>query len=136
MKLPLLTACSLLLCLLFQGLPAAGQSNVPVDTAGITTEFPEVMPEFPGGENGLRQYLRNKLEHSSVMRKYKGTITIISVVEKNGELNHIAVFRGLHPEADHIALNIVRSMPRWKPGLVSGKPVRTLLRVLVPFEGP
>lgn len=100
------------------------------------TDSPEVMPEFPGGEDSLRKYLRSNLKYpeDGEKKKIQGTVTVIGIVETSGYLERVVVLRGIHPEADEEAVRLVRDMPRWQPGTVQGKPVRTLMRIFVNFE--
>lgn len=102
----------------------------------LTTDSPEVMPEFPGGEAGLRRYLRENLQYPGhgEERRIQGTVTVIGIIETDGSMDRVAVLRGIHPDADEEAARLVRAMPRWKPGTVQGRPVRTLMKILVTFE--
>lgn len=99
-------------------------------------EFPEVMPEFPGGEEGLKKYMAENLKYpdGAEERKVQGTVVVIGIIETDGAMEHVVVLRGIDPYADEEALRLVREMPKWKPGMNNGKLARTLMRVPVTFE--
>lgn len=117
-------------------MPSGAQTVSLEQAQELTTDSPEVMPEFPGGEEGLRKYLRDHLQYpeDGEEKKIQGTVTVIGIVETSGHLERVVVLRGIHPDADEEAVRLVRDMPRWKPGTVQGKPVRTLMKIFVNFE--
>lgn len=88
--------------------------------------FPmEQMPEFPGGEYKMLNWLARNIKYPKSMRKekVKGLVIISFVVKKDGSFGEAEVVKALHPEGDAEALRVLNSMPAWKPGLQEGKPV-------------
>ncbi len=110
-------------------------SSKQVSYEGVEPVYSNVdkMPEFPGGATSLTTYLRTKTTQSlingaaaAVGADHYGNITVSFVVEKDGNLTHIEI-KESHNSCSHLneeALQIIRSMPRWKPGERYGKPVR------------
>ena len=46
------------------------------------------------------------------------------VIEKNGSIQQAKVLRGEDTDLKKEALRVVKSLPRFQPGTISGKPVR------------
>ena len=46
------------------------------------------------------------------------------MIEKDGAVSNVKVAKGIGKECDDEALRVVKAMPKWKPGLQKGKPVR------------
>lgn len=88
--------------------------------------FPyEVMPEFPGGENGLKKYLSKNIRYPlySQMRGIQGRVLVIFVVAKSGSIIKTEIKESVSPDIDAEALRLVKRMPKWKPGLQDGEAV-------------
>lgn len=86
----------------------------------------EEMPEFPGGDDSLIEYLK-KVPHVPITYEndVEGTAYIQFVIEKDGSVSEVMVIRTSgHVEDDLAALEHVKAMPQWKPGYRDGKPVR------------
>lgn len=95
----------------------------------------EEMPEFPGGSDSMRLFIANNINKVAIQKtKYKGQRAIIEfVVEQNGALSDVNVLRSSGIILfDNEALRVVKMMPPWKPGLMSGAPVRT--KLFIPIE--
>ncbi|GEM_PF-2660739 len=82
----------------------------------------EQMPEFPGGSQALSIYLN---KHNKYIPKHpmKGIVILRFIVEKNGKLSDIQIQKSLHPLYDKKAIKIIKSMPKWKAGMINQTPV-------------
>ncbi len=103
----------------------------PADTIYKTVE---VMPEFPGGQAALMEYLK-KVPYVDIAREsdLEGTTYIQFVIEKDGTVTEVIVARTSgHEEDDLAAVEHVKAMPIWKPGYQNGKPVR--VQYVVPIK--
>lgn len=86
----------------------------------------EDMPEFPGGEKKLFAYLGENISYPKAAKEAKvsGRVFITFVIEKDGSVSEVKLLRGIGSGCDEEAMRVVSSMPKWKPGLSEGKPVR------------
>ena len=86
----------------------------------------EIMPEFPGGEYALMQYIAKNLKYPVRMQEQKiqGKVVIGFYVEKNGWISDIEVMRSVSYGLDDEAKRVVNSLPKWKPGMQDGEIVR------------
>lgn len=98
--------------------------------------FVEEYPSYPGGEEALYKYLGQNIQYPDVARdnNITGTVVIRFVVEKDGSITKAAIAREIGGGCGKEALRVVNSMPKWKPGKQSGKPVRTEFTLPVQFQ--
>jgi TonB family protein len=87
--------------------------------------LPEVMPEFPGGTEALKQYIADNINYPESAREngIQGTVYVSFKITKEGEVTDVRLARGIHPPLDKEAVRVVDSMPDWKPGMSNGQPV-------------
>lgn len=100
-------------------------------------EVVEQMPEFPnGGMAGLMQYLNKNIKYPTIAQENgtQGRVSIQFVVNKDGSIVDAKVVRGVDPYLDKEALRVINTMPKWKPGMQRGKPVRVKYTVPVMFR--
>ncbi len=96
----------------------------------------EQMPEFPGGEIALRKYIAEHVEYPTIAREndIQGKVYIQFEVTKNGNIGQVKVARGVDPLLDKEAIRVVKSLPKWKPGMQRGKPVNVWYTVPINFQ--
>ena len=97
---------------------------------------PEVLPEFPGGMQKLMEYLITSVKYPAEAQKksIQGRVFVQFIVEKNGTISHLEISKTTHPLLDNEALRVVESMPKWTPGKVKGKAVRTSMTLPISFK--
>ncbi len=93
-------------------------------------------PEFPGGRDSLRTFIRNTLEYPPKAKKagIEGTVVLRFVVNSDGSISNIQTHRGVNKALNQEAKRIVKSMPKWKPGRQRGKKVRCAVSLPIPFS--
>jgi protein TonB len=109
---------------------------VPVQTDDEIFTFVEVMPEFPGGRDAMNTFIGKNLRYpaDALEAKLQGTVFITFIVNKDGSISQIIVLRGVSPSLDKEAIRVVKSMPKWRPGSMNGKTVRTQFNLPVKFS--
>ncbi len=95
----------------------------------------EQQPLFPGGETGLLKYIAENTKYPELARKndVTGKVFIEFVINKRGKVKDVKVTRGAHPVLDREALRVIKSLPKWKPGMQKGKPVNVSYQVPINF---
>jgi protein TonB len=95
----------------------------------------ENMPEFPGGRGALMKYLATNIKYPPYAKEagIQGRVFINFVVETDGSITAVKVLRGIGGGCDEEAIRVVKSMPKWKPGMQRGKPVRVSFNLPVKF---
>lgn len=96
----------------------------------------EQSPEFPGGAYKLNRYLTEKLQYPAEAKEnsISGTVYVQFVIDKKGQISDAKVLRGIGSGCDEEALRVIKAMPRWKPGMQHGKPVKTLFNLPIKFS--
>lgn len=96
----------------------------------------EVMPEFPGGMQGLFEYMQNNVNYPKEAKnqKIEGRVIVSFIVEKDGSISEVHPLTAVHPLLDKEAMRLVNEMPRWKPGTEKGKAVRVSFALPVSFK--
>jgi len=76
-------------------------------------------PEFPGGDNALRAFIKNNMVYpiEAIKDSVQGKVYVNFVVSKTGKIENAQIARGIHPVLDEEAIRVVSSMPAWKPGV-------------------
>ena len=94
------------------------------------------MPEFPGGEMALRKWISTHIVYPKIAsdKGIKGKVYINFVVEKDGSISNVRILKGVDPLLDKEALRVINMLPRWRPGLQGGEPVRVSYNVPINFS--
>lgn len=109
----------------------SNKKNEIVDFASV-----EVLPEFQDGMKGWIEYLKANLKYPEEAKKNKitGRVIMSFVVDKTGGLEDIKVLRGVEKSLDEEALRILRTSPKWKPGIQNGRPVKVAYTMPIFFQ--
>jgi len=110
----------------------AGSAN-GTEFGSIYTKVDE-LPQFPGGDQALSQYLHQNTHYPEEARKknISGIVQIEFVIKKNGDIDKIAIKKSVNKLLDAEAIRVVKSFPKWKPGKRKGNAVNVLL--VLPFK--
>ena len=86
----------------------------------------EQMPEFPGKEKAMMEFVTHNIHYPEEAKEkgIEGRVFVGFVIEKDGSINEVKVLKGIGHGCDEEAVRVVKSMPKWKPGMQKGKPVR------------
>ena len=119
---------------------AAGNKDMIVkDKEGVYSKV-QVMPEFPGGQTALADYVNNHVEYpqQAIDENTTGTVKVSFVVDEQGRISQARLINDqgskLGHGLDEEALRVVNNMPSWKPGKVKGKNVKTRLELPINFQ--
>jgi periplasmic protein TonB len=112
--------------------------STPPVTPTVIPDYAPVMPEFPGGDAALIAYIKSKVEYDemSINQGVEGTIYISFVVTVTGEIDQIKVIRSM-PNGQRLVdqtVSVVRSLPRWKPGMQNDRPVPVRRTIPIRFD--
>lgn len=127
--------------------------NVNVDepfTSSITLKFKlpdqildeapfvvvQEMPQFPGGDKELLDFLANNTKYPESLRseKIEGRVIVRFVVNTEGKVEGCSVLKGVHPLLDAEAVRVITSLPAFNPGKQAGKPVNVWYMAPVTFS--
>lgn len=98
---------------------------------------PDVMPQFPDGEEAMMRFISNNLRHPIMDQcEYgiQGRVTIRFVVTKTGNIEQIKIIRGISPSVDKAAIEVIEKMPKWIPAKHKGELVNAYFLIPVSFR--
>jgi protein TonB len=83
----------------------------------------ETMPEFPGGDDSLIVFAKKHLVYPRTLIKdrIEGRIIIKFSVDSNGIAGDVGFMKSLHPELEKECIEMVKKLPRFKPGTMLTK---------------
>ena len=96
----------------------------------------EEMPCFPGGDQKLMEYIANNINYPQEARDkgIEGRVFIRMVIEKDGSVSNVKLLRGIGGGCDEEAERVIKSMPKWKPGMMKGEPVPVSYQIPINFK--
>lgn len=125
--------------------PPASYDEVIEDTRIISNkDYPElrdmrmvdVLPQFPGGEAALINFLRENVEYPThvALQGIQGRVLVSFIINTDGWISDVQVVNRVHPALDEEAMRVVYLMPKWTPGEVDGRKVRVQFVLPVSFR--
>jgi protein TonB len=114
--------------------PTLDQPVKTVATAPEIVLIPDVMPEFPGGEAALFKFLGKHTQYPDREKELsiEGKATVKFVVNADGSISNVSVIRTDSPGFGNESMRVVGMMPKFKPGMQNGHPVR--VQYVLPFK--
>lgn len=113
----------------------AAPSSISSEEEEVIYMVVESMPEFPGGQKELFKYLAENVRYPVEAHGIQGRVICQFVVNKDGSIVDVVAVRSSgEPSLDKEAIRVISSMPRWKPGMQRGKPVRVKYTVPINFR--
>ena len=106
-----------------------------VDSDGVYL-MPDQLPEFPGGIQAMMKFLSTNIKYPVEAQKkgVSGRVIVQFVIMEDGTLDQAKVIRGVDPLLDEEALRVVKSMPKWKPGMDRGEAVKVRFTAPIMFN--
>ncbi len=105
------------------------QENVSADSDACVF-VADQMPRYPGGLESLSAFIKSNLTYPKGATHYEGAVYVAFIINKDGSATEFKILRGLCDVCDKNAIEVLEKMPKWIPGTVKEKPVRT--RMVLP----
>ena len=98
----------------------------------------ETEPEFPGGYEAMLKFLSDNIVYPQEAKdnKIEGRVIVTFVVEKDGSISSIRVLSDIGSGCGAEVVRVLKLMPKWKPGMQKGQPVRVQYSLPVLFTIP
>ena len=102
---PILLACLLPLIVQAQDtIPADSEQEIFIDRYNV--------PEFPGGQKALFEYLANNVRYPDA--DITGRVIVQFLVQADGSITDVEVVRSMgYPKFDEEAKRVISEMPKW-----------------------
>ena len=96
----------------------------------------EEQAEFPGGLDSMYAYIVKNLKYPEAAKEkgIEGRVFVSFIIEKDGSISNILIKRAIGGGCEEAAVEMIKNMPKWKPGKQRGKPVRVKYTVPVNFR--
>jgi protein TonB len=98
----------------------------------------EESPEFPGGAAAMMKYIQQNIQFPAIAREagISGKCFLKFVVNEDGKIGNVEVLKGVPgcADCDKEAIRVVRSMPNWKPGKMTGRAVKVYFNLPISFK--
>ena len=110
---------------------AAGENYTERD---ITDADEVVLPQFPGGNDALREYIFKKTGWDT--SKSPVSVMVDVTINNEGKVTNAVIKQGYNKDLDNKALKICRKLPNFSPATHHGKPIESTITVPVRFPKP
>ena len=102
---------------------------------------PDFKPTFRGHSDlsvSFTEWVNKNLKYPKDARDahVEGAVKLQFTVGTNGGVQEVQILQGVYPSLDNEALRVIRSSPKWKPGIKDGKPVRVTYTYTIHFVLP
>jgi protein TonB len=96
----------------------------------------EQMPEYPGGQAALFEFISKNVKYpdDAVKKKVEGKVFVTFVVDTDGKITDVSLLRKVFPSLDAEAIRVISAMPNWIPGKQKGQVVRVKYTVPIMFR--
>ncbi|NEN23616.1 M56 family metallopeptidase [Cryomorpha ignava] len=94
------------------------------------------MPEYPGGQSAMMSYLGDNIEYPEECKKegVEGTVYLSFVIDTDGKPSDIKAVRSPDERLSANATEVVKKMPKWKPGKEDGKNVKVQYSLPIKYQ--
>lgn len=92
----------------------------------------DILPKPTGGMEGWYNYLAQNLKVPS--KDKSGTVIVSFLILEDGSVSDLELLKGISKSCDQVALEVIKSSPRWEPGEKDGKKVTSRMRIPVRFK--
>jgi len=109
--------------------------DVVYSTANIDKFSFQAPPKFEGGNEHFIELIKQQLHYpqKAIDNNIEGLITVGFQVERDGFPVNFKILKGIGYGCEEALINIIKSLPRWRPAIESGRPVVAAQTVSVEF---
>jgi protein TonB len=103
-----------------------------IDSSTIIRDWADQMPEFPGGNDALNNYIINHFEIPDIIFEMANSVKVVTqfVVNENGDINNIEILHCSKPGfgVEEAVKSVYESMLKWDPGMNKGRPSKIRMK--------
>ena len=101
-------------------------------------QIAEIMPQFEGSVNGLKQWLAQNMAYpqEAIQNKEEGRVVVKFVIREDGTVAQPIITSSVSPSLDAEAVRLVSQMPKWIPASQDGQPCSIEYSLPIRFKLP
>ena len=87
------------------------------------------------GDLELYRYISSSIRYPVIAQEngITGKVFVSFIVGKDGGISNIKLLRGVDPSLDKEAMRVIKTLPKFKPGMQRGKPVKVSYSTVINF---
>jgi TonB family protein len=100
-----------------------------------TWDMVEQIPMFPGGTELLIKYISKNIEYpeEAKAKGIQGKVIVKFRITSRGNMNGFEIYKSVSPELDAEALRVLKTITKFEPAIVDGKPVSAWFYLPITF---
>ena len=101
-------------------------------------EKPEQLPMYPRGNVGVVNDIQKNVSYPASAKEagVEGNVLVSFVVSEKGKVKDVSVLKGVNPELDKAAIEVIESLRPFTPAVMNGEKVDMTLKSLITFRLP
>ena len=105
------------------------------DTACKIEETKHLVEQMPSPGYDMNAYLTDNLHYPGLARRLgtTGRVLVEFEVLEDGSIIDVLIRSCVNPAIDDEAIRVIAAMPKWKPGMQNGKPVKVMYTQPITF---
>ena len=98
----------------------------------------EKQAQFVNGSDALLKYIKSEMKYpkDALINNVMGRVFVNFIIEKDGSISDVKIFKGVNESLDKEAIRIIESMPKWIPAEQNGEIVRVRYNSSINFVLP
>ncbi len=106
-------------------LPPPPQKMPSMTGSDTTWDMTNQIPLYPGGEELLMKHIARNINYPAAAREkgIQGRVVVKFMITSKGRVNGYEIYKSVSPELDSEALRVIKSITRFEPAIIEGKPV-------------
>lgn len=121
---------------------AVGSTNAqqqlppPVNPQDTVYNIVDVLPSYPGGDEGWKKYLKKNLKYpkKAWWDELETDVVVEFVVRKDGSITDVAYLTVFGYGFEEEAVRLIKNCGKWNPGMKGGKAVHYHAKLTIPFR--
>ena len=103
---------------------------------GVSEITPDVKPDFQGGQLALNLFIAKNLKYpkQAIENNVQGVLVVRLKVAKDGTASFNEFIRQLGYGCEEEVRRLIKTMPKWNPAMLNGKPIDFNYTMKVTFK--
>jgi len=110
--------------------------TIEMDKEGIYNRT-EIRPSYPGGQKALATFIQENIIYpeTAIENGVEGSVDVVFAVDENGRV-YTPMIKGDKAGygLDEASLEVITKMPKWTPGQIKGKNVKSYYTLPISFK--